>query len=481
LRLSARQATWGDEPIDRLAVDAALEAGNFWLRRIEGTLRKAHVVASARMGGGGQVSGGKLAVTTADATPLADLVPSAWRATPALWHGPAELTVQFAGPQEALSVTAYLALGGSRLDAESLFNLKAVTWDAAVALRHPGARRFVAALGLAQWAAWPSLSNWVGDGSLSLVAHIAGAKDQFAARDFKLIAADLHAHGNLSVDEKGSEPLVSGEIVADELAIPLPSSVSKVPLPLDLLRGWRGDLRVGIGRLNLGAAPALSDASATLLVSRGTLRIEAITARLGSGTASAVLNCDTAEDPPAVSLQARLTGIDVAGQSDPAPSDLLSGHIDANAALTASGFSPSALLATLRGQLAVNITEGSVAGFDLFRLQRAVEDRDPRTAEAAARDALSSGVTSFGELRLAASIAHGQVTLDAARLTAVSGEARASGNMQLGNGTLDVRIEMQPSVPHPPVLAMHLTGPFEHPDRTIELTALARWMADLAH
>jgi hypothetical protein len=481
LRLSARQAIWGDEPIRRFAVDAALEAGNVWLRRIEGTVRQAHVLASARMSDGGQVSGGKLAVTTADATPLAELVPSPWRATPALWHGPAELTMQFAGPQEALSVAAHLALGGSRLDADSVFNLKADTWDAAVALRHPGARRFLAALGLAQWSGWRSVSNWVGDGSLSLVAHIARAGDRFEARDFELIAPDLHARGNLSLDEKGSEPLVSGQIVADDLAIPLPSGASNVPLPLDVLRGWRGDLRVRTGGLSLGAGPPLRDASATLLVSGGTLRIEAVTAQLGSGRVSATLICDAAEDPPAVSLRAKLADIGLAGQPDPVPFDLVSGHAEGNMTLAASGFSPSALLATVHGQLAANVSEGSIAGFDLFRLKRAVEDHDPTTAEAAARDALLSGITSFGELRLLASIAHGEVTLDEARLTAVSGEAQASGSMQLGDGRLDIRIDLQPSVPHPPVLAIHLTGPIEHPNRTTELAALARWMADLAH
>ena len=98
LRLNIRQATLAGTTTDGLAVDAAVEAGNILLRRLEGTVRGARFRASGMLGDGGKLSDGKLSVETKDATRLADLLPISWRATPALWQGAARLDVQVAGP-----------------------------------------------------------------------------------------------------------------------------------------------------------------------------------------------------------------------------------------------------------------------------------------------------------------------------------------------------------------------------------------------
>ena len=104
LRLNIRQATLAGSTIDGLAVDAAIEAGSILLRRFEGTARGAHFAASGMLGDGGRLSDGRLSDRDAGSDAAGRPV-ARWRGepTPALWHGPAKLDVQLAGPQEALA------------------------------------------------------------------------------------------------------------------------------------------------------------------------------------------------------------------------------------------------------------------------------------------------------------------------------------------------------------------------------------------
>ncbi len=478
LRLNIRQATLAGSTIDGLAVDAAIEAGSILLRRIEGTSRGVHVVASGMLGEAGKLSDGMLSLVTPDATPLAEMLPNAWRATPALWHGPARLEVQAAGPQEALAVGVRLALADAKLEAQPTIDLRSGEWSGTLTLRHPGARRLIATLGLPEQLGLTGLPAWLDDGSLSLVAHLAAAPGRLAAEKFDLTAAALHANGNLVLDQGGAEPHLTGRVYADSLPLPLPNGGSDVPLPLGVLHGWRGELRVEIGRLLAGFRPVLRDASGALTVADDMLRLEQFSAKLGSGTVSGTGAFDATASPPSLSVQARLSDAAIAGPLADAPIDLLSGRADANLQLTASGYSPSAILATLGGQVTLTVTDGTLSGFDLFRAKLAVEKPDPKAAEAAASDALGSGATSFDRLDLSASLAHGDLSLDAGLLRGIAGEARFTGGMNLATQALDLRIALQPALPNPPEIAIRLTGPLDRPDRTPELANLSRYVAE---
>ena len=123
-----------------------------------------------------------------------------------------------------------------------------------------------------------------------------------------------------------------------------------------------------------------------------------------------------------------------------------------------------------------------MSGFDLFRLKQVVEKPDPKTAQAAANDALRSGATSFDRLEIVANIAHGDLELDTGSLTGAAGEAHVTGGMHLASRTLDVWIVLQPALPSPPEVSIAL----DRPDRSAEaglpeLADLARWMAALVH
>ena len=476
LRLNVRHASLGTTPIDGLSVDAAIEAGNVQLRRAEGVARGMHFTVSGMLGGG-KLTDAKLSAETKDVAGVADLLPLSWQTGSALWHGPASLDIRAGGTPQALAADLRLDLADAQLEASPTVDLVSGRWNAAVALQHPGARRLIGALGPPGLGGLP---NWLGDGSLSLVAHLAGAPGRLSAEHFDLTAATLHTSGDLVLESRAGGPRVSGHIHADSITLPDPNVTSDVPLPVALLRGWQGDLALDIGELTGGSRLAMRDASARVSVSESKLTIDGFSAKLVSGAVSGGMSFDAASNPPSLAVQGGLNDVSVTGPLGAAPLDLLAGRVEGRLDVTASGFSPSAMLATLGGRAMLTVDDGTLSGLDLFRLKQAVQQSDPDKAQAAADDALQSGASGFDQLQLIGNVAHGDLGV-VGNLRGSSGEAHISGDVNLVNNMLDVRITLQPALPSPPEIAVHLTGPADQPTRVPELAGLARWMAALVH
>jgi AsmA-like C-terminal region/AsmA family len=481
LRLNIRQATVAGTKIDGLAVDAAVEAGNILLRRIEGNVRGAHVAASGVLGDGGKLTTGRLSAETKDAAGLADLLPVSWRATPALWQGPATLDVQASGPPEKLTLDARLALADAMLEASPIIDIASGEWTTTLTLQHPGARRLLATLGWPERDGLRALPEWLGDGSLSLMARLAGRPGRLVVEDLDLRAATLHARGALDFDLTGAEPRVSGHVDADDVTLPIPNGGSDAPLPFGVLHGWQGNVQLAVDQLAAGGGAVMRNVSAKAAVANDKLTLEDFAAQLGSGSVSGSFVVDAAARPPTLAMQGKLSDAAITGALDDVPIDLLSGRADARVRLVASGYSPAVVLATLDGRVMLKVRDGTVSGFDLFRLKQAVEKPDPKSAQSAADDALHSGATGFDRLDVVADIAHGDLVFDSGSMTGVAGEAQVSGGIHLADRSLNVQIELQPSVPRPPAIAIQLTGPIDRPSRTVELDGLARWIAALVH
>jgi uncharacterized protein involved in outer membrane biogenesis len=481
LQLDIAHASLGGAPINGLSVDAAVEAGNLRLRHLEGRALGTHFSASGMLADTGALSQGAVHIDTENAAGVARLLPLFWQATPALWLGPARLDVQLAGPPEALAAEVKLSLADARLEANSVLNFKTGEWSSTLALRHPGARRLVASLGLPGSESLHRLPEWLGDGSLSLTAHISGKPDQFTARQIDLTAATLHADGELTLDMRGVVPVVSGRLGIDSITPPTPSGGSDVPLPFGLLHGWRGDIQLSVGHFAEPAGLPIRNASARLMLANDTLNLEQFQAMAGTGRVAGSAMLDAGAKPPQLHLQLSLIGAAIAGPIWDSPIDLLSGQANASLNVVASGYSPSAMLATLEGHAAVSVHDGVLTGFDLFQLKHVIEEVDVKAAQANAEAALESGSTGFDHVAITARIAHGSLTIGAGDMTSAAGAAHIDGNLDFGNRVLDVRVRLQPSLPNPPDLAIHLSGSFDRPSRVEELADLARWMAALAH
>ena len=293
------------------------------------------------------------------------------------WSGPAALAVTASGPPDALGLHLALDLADARLEADPTVDLGTGQWSGRLTLRHPGARRLVTSLGLLRAFGSQAMPSWIGEGSLSLLAQMDGAPDRVAADSFDLTAGGLRAKGELALDNTGEEPRVTGRIEAESLPVPLVGLRAPDPLPLAALQGWQASLRVEAARVVADVSPVLDQLALTAEVGGGALRIERMTARLGGGALSASGALDSRASPPAFALDASLADAAIAGPLLGTPLDLTAGKIAGSLSLTASGYSPAALLATLAGSLRFAVTDGVLAGLDLRRAQSAVAGAEP--------------------------------------------------------------------------------------------------------
>jgi uncharacterized protein involved in outer membrane biogenesis len=480
IRLNIIAAKLHDYDLRNLTLDGDATAGRVTLRRFTATLNGLQIDASGKLGKDRQISDGKLSLASQDATPLAALLPGAWRATPALWHGPIHLSLQAAGSLNALGVTGTLSLDDATVEATPTLDLLTGAWNSGLTVRHPGARRLLAALGLPEMTGLTNLPEWLGDGSLSLVSHLHGAGNQIAADDFDLTAGSVRLGGNFALDLAGDEPNLRAQMHADGLEVPIPNMTSSVPLPIGLLHGWRGDVALTTGRLAF-RDEALTDAAASIRVVDGALRIEHLTGKIGGGTLSGMSLFNSVASPPSLVVQADITGATIGSPIFGTLIDLIDGDVKGSLDVTASGYSPATLVSTLAGRLTLTVTDGAITGFDLAGARRAAQQSDAVAAQRTAGDALIGGTTRFDRLDVSGGFSHGDLTLGTARLQSGVGEAKATGDANLPGQELDLHIVLRPAIQDPPEIGEALTGPFDHPQRTPDLANLARFVAERTH
>lgn len=494
LNLQVRQARWLGHELDRLVLDAKVEATRLTLRRLDAGVLGVQVGASGTVGEGGRVQEGMLELTAPDFGPLRDALPVGWDKALALLDGAGSARLQLAGPPEALAARLTLDIGDARLEAKPVLNVPARRWVGPVTLRHPGAPRLLESLGLR------GAGAWLGEGSLSLVAQVAASADRVALDSFDLVAGTARLGGQMAVGEEGGEPTVTGRIVAAALPLPPVQARSHDPLPAWALRGWRASLRVEAAQVLAGLTTLARGVTANVALEDGTLRVAGITGTLdGGGTVGGVVAVYAAAEPPRVEVQASVAGAALSRTEGTQPEagmpDLLSGTLDARAELRASGYSPAALLATLSGTAEAEVRGGELAGLDLRRAGAALLAADQVPPDAELRAALAGGATPFERLRVAATLDGGVATLGEAHLSGPAGQAALSGTVDLPSLSLDLRATVRPAleqtagdaVPGSPArepsndapeLAVRLTGPARLPRRVPELAAVMRWLAE---
>lgn len=480
VRLNIHAAALHGYTLKDLALDGGVTGGVVTLRQLAATLNGLQISVSGKLAKDQHVSDVKLNLVTQDATPLAAMLPGFWQATPALWQGPLRLSLQAAGPPNALGVTAQLTLDDATAEATPTIDLGSGAWNGELTVRHPAARRLIAALALPDLTGLSELPDWLGDGSLSLVAHLHGAPNQIAADSLDMTAGGLRFGGDFMLDQSGGEPHLRGQLHADNVPVPVPSDASSVPLPIGLLRGWQADLTLTTGRMMFGDE-AVRDVSASISVADGALRIERLTGKLGGGTLSGICLFNGLANPPSLAAQVRIDGATVAEPLGIAPIDLVDGDVQGSIDLTASGYSPAALVSTLAGHLSLTVTNGAVAGFDLAGARRAAQQTDAVAAQRTVTDALDGGTTRFDKLQLAGTLTHGSLSLDTVRLSGGAGEVDGGGDANLPDKELNLHIVLRPAMQNPPEIGVQLTGPFAHPQRTLDLANLARFVAERAH
>ncbi len=487
LKVFARTASIADEPIGPLRLDAAIEpaAGGetrLTLRRLEARPRGIDVAASFILGPGGHIADGRLDATAVDTAELADLVPPAWRPVAAFWRGPATASLRLAGPLEAISARFALDVADARLEASPLIDLRTGGWSGPATLRHPGAARMLALLGM------PGANAWLGDGSLSVIAQLShtravsgGAPSRIVADSLDITAGAARLSAPFSI-ELGAVPSLSARVNADTLALPSPNG--EMLLPVAQVRGWQAKIGVQARETLLDSRPVLGRSSATLSLADGVLLVSPFTIQLGAPPQPGVLTgsatLDTARQPPALTLDAALREFRIHEPATELKLGLAAGQADAVLQLSASGYSVGTLASTLQGEVALNVEDGILTGFDLFRIKLLTDSADPRrrtAIEAALHDALAGGPTVFDRLELRGSASAGILTLHDTRLSGVAGSVDFTGTIGLAGSKLDLKATLRPAIDNPPEIGLRLTGSLEDPRRSLELSTFLQWLA----
>jgi hypothetical protein len=488
LRLAVAKARLRGVGIDGFLIDAAAAEGALAVRELSGTVRGVRIAGSGTVGASGTVTDAKLDLAAADARPIEAALPPEWRLAPALWRGPIALQATAEGPPAALAVRVGLDLADARVEAQPTIDLAGRSWSGPVTLRHPGAARLLAALGL------PGARDWVGDGSLSAMGQITGRPGVVTADRFDLTAGALRLGGGLSLETGTGEPRLTGRLAADALPVALPGPWDRDPPGLAGLRGWSAAVQVEADALfAAGAADRpLRQARAMVTLEGGRLRIGSFEARLGAAAVQGTAELDASGEIPAVTVEAGVSGLDVAAPLTGWPIDVVSGRGDAEIHLRGEGHSPAAVIATASGSARLMLRDGELAGLDLPAAQSALAGAGGGRAggtEAAVRAALNGGMTPFRMLMAAATVGNGVATLQDAGIDAPSGTVAVAGEISVpsyaAGPRLDLALTLRPDLgggagqdaSDPPAIGLRLAGPAGAPRRTPELAVMARWLA----
>lgn len=475
LRLAADRVVRGDALLERAALDAALEGGRLTLRRLSGRLAGVDIATSGVLTLAPQprLQDLNFEATGSSGQAFFQLLPGGWPDRQALAEQPLALRLSGAGTLEALALRGTAELGELRLEASGTLDAPQRRGQVALTLRHPGAPRLMAEA----FGARPG--PWLGEGSFSLITALAVAPDGIRTENFELVAAALRARGTLALETAGPRPRLRGRISAETLPLPFPGWAATDPIGLGALAGLDAEVELEAARLAIGAA-MVQEAAATLRLSEGRLRLEGMRAALAGGRLEATLTAEVEPGlPPRLSLAGRLAEATLGAPLFGMPVDLTAARGDANFALEAVGHSPAALLATLSGQVQLNLRDGVLTGFDLAGAAQASAGADALAAEQAVREALRRGATAFDRLEAEAALAAGRLRLEKGRMVAEGGGTAAlAGEIDLPRGTLDLRLLARPDMPDAPDLGLRLTGPAEAPRALPETSGWARWRAE---
>ncbi|MBP0445591.1 AsmA family protein [Roseomonas sp. SSH11] len=473
LRLAAERARWRGAVLERASLDAALENGRLTLRRLAGGVAGGDLALSgtALLGPSPRFSDAILEFAAPQARALAGLLPGGWPDGFPLANEAITLRATAGGAPEALAVQAGAEWGDARIEAGGTLDLPGRRGSGTLTLRHPGAPRLLGdALG--QEASGP-VREWIGQGSLSLIAAIAAGPQGIAAERFDLVLGALRAGGQLTLALDGPRPRLAGRLAAETIILPPLDWRGREPLPLAALRLLDAELSLSVAQLEAGGLPPLRELRGRLRLSAGKLALEEMEAAVAGGTWAGALALDASGDAPRLLLAGGIRGVAISGPVLGLPLDIVAGEAAGDARLEATGSSPAALLATLSGEAAVSVRRGALTGLDAAAAGRAAMAGD----EPALRRALQEGRTEFESLALRAGLDAGRAAL---REGGAAGEGVAltlRGEVDLARSALDVSATQKPPDPVPEV-GVRLTGPAGQPRRLLDLAAWLRWRAE---
>ncbi|MCB8876585.1 AsmA family protein [Acidisoma silvae] len=453
LQLSADEVWLGGDRLDHALLDAAVDNGALNLRQLAAQDGGMQILASGAMDAKGKLSSGRLVLTAPHATPIVDLMPPSLRDLDTdIWSQPLTATVTASGPTAALALNLQGNLGDLSFSAQPVLDLMHGRWKGALTLQHPSARRLMAALGFAGG------GNWLGEGSLSVVADAASDGSNWSVSPLTFSLGLIHGSGHLAHQVKAppDERRITGALSFASLPVPHPDRQD--PLPLELLTGWNATLDVSAGAITDDLTPVAKQIRANLDMSDGVLRLALERAAFLGGNVFGTVKLVTA-DPPQAEADLGLQDAQ-AGQSGALPAWLPTGlkvkGLDGQMTLSAHGYSLDSWLASLSGKFGFTAGPGSLPGVTLAVLAAKTAPAGDKLGEA-----LFQGTTAFDQMTGAATLTQGELNLDAFGITGAAGALDAKGQVDLVRGVCNLDLALKPT--GAPAAAAVLRGPLQNP------------------
>ena len=427
--VKAAHATWRGTTLDDLALEAATESGALRIGQAQASLAGAQLSLSGTVTPDGRMSA-RAAATTADAARLLAALPPAWRWAPGLWRGPASVQVAADGPAAALGLQLRADVDDMVLETDALWDRLSGRSEATLTVRHPGAPRLLAEIGLFAALGEPetadAAASWLDTGALTLRAHLRASGQQATIDDFELDAAALRLSGQLQEDWSGAVPLLSGHVDADALALPdsLPDAGR-----LAALAAGAAQLHLSARRVTVGLRPVATSLSADLALGAGMVLADSVRAEVAGGRLDGQFAADLTRPAAAARLQVR--GATLGGVLTAWPVDLVAGRTALEASLDSAGPGWDGVSGSLHGVL----DGAQLSGFSLGSF-RQVAGLHTRLARGAVDAALSQGQSPGLSGTLDASLAHGRLAVGPSTLTSADGTVSLAGTIGAADGAV---------------------------------------------
>jgi uncharacterized protein involved in outer membrane biogenesis len=251
------------------------------------------------------------------------------------------------------------------------------------------------------------------------------------------------------------------------------------------LPGLSGQVAVKAARVALTPKLAAQDVRGVLRFGDSELALQGMEGRLADGQAAADLTFLRRANGLSARTQLRLVG---ANAAELLPEGSLSGRLTVEATAEGTGMSPVALVGSLVGSGSFTLENGRVMRLDPAAFDaviRAVDQGLPIDATRI-RDrvdaALTRGGLGIALAEGAITIGDGQARLSNPTVRAQRADLAAGGSVNLAEGALDARLTLfgagagAPADTRPEI-GIVLKGPIETPKRTVDVAALASWLA----
>ncbi|VFM96422.1 MAG: AsmA protein [Candidatus Kentron sp. G] len=289
--------------------------------------------------------------------------------------------------------------------------------------------------------------------SASVVAGLQGTTDRIQLQPLTVRLDDITLNGQVKVANFSSPAigfdLEAAAIDADRYLPPAESQAQgKQPapatpgaaasgassqLPFDTLRNLNVDGKARIGKLTL-AKLHLSDIALAVKAKGGDVRIAPVKVNLYQGNYAGNIRVDARADKARISLDEKLTGVQVGPLlRDLQGDELVSGQLRFALDVDASGATPEDLKKTLSGKAGFTFQDGMLKGIDVVHMICDAAGQIPGLSGTSAGEGASEG-TAFQKLTGDLSIRNGRIGINdtlslKAPLLRVRGK---SGNVDIG-------------------------------------------------